>query len=680
MLFRNLRKRLLVVVVLLVLVMSSVAIGSVLTSENPTSRWVAVQARQEKLVAWPDETDLGVRTPLIYVHGISHDTPAGSVVSDEISVATFEMLDTNMRNSIFPQEHGIVFDKCFKTYRFQYDEDLSPEENGAVFADIIVSAFEWANEDIEVIIIGHSVGGVVALYAEPNPEALVAGVVGLGVPVNGTPLADPVVLRDICVREVGSRDGNVLADNIIAAFDFESGVMQWLHPNSWERKRFLQTIWFDDNCYFIAGSIEPVRWDTVEGTWRAVGFLDSMFIAGNSHGAGAQAYGFGAAVIESAGYGSSDGMVPVSSAMADGHRDNAHALFAGEYDHSQIVRGAGDMDCHRLVAQAILDIYNDIPKREMIDFGEIEDALPDMDWVADLSGFGITLDSPVDWWSQNGSDLIVHLENGSSRTLPLVVEEGVEIDIDESGWRLAVPSSNGLVVYDLDEGSSRLLIDEPVDAVGWCDGTQEGYLIVARDKAIQVVDTRSLYFGTLLRDERLRVTSRIAVQNGKFYLANHAWGSYALDLYSADVTKRYHDLDDVHRFRENVTFPPRKMSRSIAGIHQDGKFSKLEWLANQKLTQDVEIRWLLGNNLMTNLLFDQVSDMTITDQGEILVCADGEIMSLQLDAAREYYNEYREEVKRLRRNKLPMPEKIVTEIDMGKVLPVVGYGSVVGSS
>ncbi len=110
----------------------------------------------------------GRGTPIVLVHGLFHNSSAWIVMLHRLKQAGFTNIHTYQYDSFFK-----TFDPAVKGLEDKLDQLLGPNPNS------------------KVILIGHSLGGLVCRKAAGNPNysKRIAGLVALGSPHNGSDLA-----------------------------------------------------------------------------------------------------------------------------------------------------------------------------------------------------------------------------------------------------------------------------------------------------------------------------------------------------------------------------------------------------------------------------------------------------------------------------------------------------------
>ncbi|MGQ9632571.1 MAG: esterase/lipase family protein [bacterium] len=133
-----------------------------------------------------DDLPLGQRTPLILIHGCGSEgwSPA------EIKRRKADKQRWLPLLQFF--KYDSEFNSTFKVYRFVYDSRMGIPEN-AHLLDQSIDNSELKGE--RLIILAHSMGGLIARYLISQREEDVLLLITLGTPHHGSPLANPSWVR-----------------------------------------------------------------------------------------------------------------------------------------------------------------------------------------------------------------------------------------------------------------------------------------------------------------------------------------------------------------------------------------------------------------------------------------------------------------------------------------------------
>lgn len=128
---------------------------------------------------------------------------------------------------------------------------------------------------------------------------------------------------------------------------FDAPGVQWLLPNypplmELRRKRRLDASWT-----LIGGQVQPAG-DGVMSRNLQLGWLLDRALLADGNDQDVKAYQVGALVMQKAGIaGGSDGVVPLSSALCEGHAGDARIVrLQSDHNHSQMWWGNGSMELH----------------------------------------------------------------------------------------------------------------------------------------------------------------------------------------------------------------------------------------------------------------------------------------------------------------------------------------------
>ncbi|PJZ78983.1 alpha/beta fold hydrolase [Leptospira neocaledonica] len=245
---------------------------------------------------------------------------------------------------------GSVYDE-FEIYVFTYRTSDYIEVNGRRFIDSLNAAF---NSSDKVVVVAHSMGGLVARAAiqhANNTEDVIDHIVSLGTPYYGSPYSSP------------QYTGNLSTIGTIIKFMTDTPGGQGLaYTNG------------------ISAGVDPITPAIVDGTNQAFNFfLEKMIakttydpittvyggnmVAGNcSDTDHATTYRAACTVITSGDpvFGSSDGIVPLNSALLNGRAGTQHTV--GNMDHSQMsFRNEGGMAGGLTIVKTHFDnVFNEV--------------------------------------------------------------------------------------------------------------------------------------------------------------------------------------------------------------------------------------------------------------------------------------------------------------------------------
>ncbi|MEZ4210617.1 MAG: hypothetical protein R3B38_02815, partial [Patescibacteria group bacterium] len=599
------------------------------------------------------------------VHGIFSDNDNQDKILDyQKTVELWDPLLLYLSNDPI-DNRGLKFDKCFNIRYFRYDWKAGPWRNAQALRAKYEGILGVDDKDTPIILISHSMGGLVGMCERSIPGSRVIGLIGCGVPVDGSPFADREGVYAQCMAEQGPVVGKVVADYLTRRLDFSSEGMKWLRPIYGPREDAWQQLSFDDSYYFLAGERTAVNPKSEAGKFTLAMLFDAVAVEHDDYLLSTELYGYGAYLIESMGYGANDGTVPADSALARGLGKGPWRYQISDCDHSQIIRGNGGSKSFEIISDALWQLYDSIPNKVAEDFGPIEEIRLDLSWSEDLSGFVPRLKSPIKWWSQDGNSLRVVCEDGQALSLRVHCEAGYEVDVDSSGWWIAIPSSSGLVVMDLEQGRSIQTVSGNVTAVGWSD--TPGILAYVDDGSVQLLDVNTGFFRTLMVASGMRLTTRLVVVDESIYFADQRQAGF--DVYRIDAIRQTYDINQAVLMVSDATSPPRRLKDSVVVMTRSDVVTSADWILEGGSPQDMELKQILNQGIITggsSPVFRSCNDIAMSSDGETILLIDGRAMVLNYLEARKYLDEAkskRRSLLRIDRSKWPDTVKVVVDKD-----------------
>jgi pimeloyl-ACP methyl ester carboxylesterase len=664
---------------LIALVLCSVTVGSVAAwNEADPDNPIANQIQFEQAKKVPGEL-IWISPPgpvagkmlIVLVHGW---TPGGWLSREEV-IHTFEPMLINWRGlpagttGVFVNDFGVRFDDRFSVVAYRYDTSVSPDENGRRLWKLLEGNPEITLREIQILPIGHSMGGIVAQGYRVIEEHKLQGMIGVGVPINGSPADDLVAVTAWANKVFGKIYGPKLVTAITNGIDFETDGIRWLAPNFPPRRQLFEAEPLDENCYLYAGAIKPVPIKAGPILWNLVGLFDAAKLQGDDYQKAMIAYPFAASMIEGLGGGPNDGMVPRSSAL---YASKAVLCDLGDCNHTQVIRGAGnDYEIHRKIAHGVWAIYQKTIKHDP-QFGVFDIALPNWEIGNDLKGFGIKLGQPVSVWWQSGGQVFVLGGKAAAADLKITADTNREVAVDATGWRMAVPSSNGINVFNFQAGEAhRILEGCDVRAVGW----HGGKLLAVYNHALWLISEDQQIERVMVRDEKLSAGSRLVVAGETVYLASNA-SAGKWDVYKIPVSAHQWLITDKRiSLIQAVAFKPRLAKSSVLGIYQEGGRSKIEWLSAGWLGPVRQVRPVI-DKLITEDILGAVTDVAVTSQDEVYLIIDGRVCQLNMDLAKLYAMEGLALVLAAKQEGRPEATMVV---DLERLVSAVGAGVNLGA-
>lgn len=606
---------------------SVLAVGTAvaMVASNPDSAPAnAVQMNRRgklngKMIRYQDSDPLGNRVVLPMFHGWSNEPDIRAMPSEESVVRTFSPAIEHWKvvaPALIHQEFSDIFLPVIVCYPPQ--EDLATNCQMAWY--LIESDPEFTQPGVWVIPYGHSMGVLVAKGYRNIDDGKCVGLVGNGGPLGGSSFPDPVAIERGSIKLLGKSRSTWVMGQINKKFDFTLPGVRSLRPDSLTRKRIVETEPFDDSCYLFYGQIKPAPLDPFSIAIDITDGLDVVLLSGADNSRGDVVYPRLANLLEAAGETPGDGMVSAVSAVTGA--SGAHTINAGEYNHSQIVRGAGDTWLFDQQLLALWAIYQSTEKKDP-KFGLFDWSVPALPEVGGDEE-GIRVEYPVSIWAVDGAGLVVWNEGSASwQMLPIQIQAGVEPAVDESGTLVAVPGTDGVKVYDLANGTVTQTTMAAATAVGWSGAR----LLVAEDDELILIDPALGLARVLVRDQRLQVTHRLVADEKTVWWVNQAGSSTS--LLRVGLAAVHLSLDDplIETVDSQVPYIPRPTLEGVVGIWQDGDRTKVEWQGRKFGGLDRPTKLLL-KHLETSEILGEATDIAVTADGEVLLLVDGLVRRL----------------------------------------------------
>jgi len=321
-----------------------------------------------RLVKWSQQKDITSKKVIIFVHGLYFaDSSMGNI--EYTSAETKFALKMDNLDYLGKEKFKNPTSHLAKFYLYEYD----PRQNVPKIAEDLAQAIRNnpSFNNNEIAIIGHSEGGLVLWELTQKYPNLIKGGICLGAPIMSTPLVHKEV-RDGAVKKVFQHSGELL----IPKFDALGKGSEHLE---FHRKMPFQT---QGNLYFFAGSIKISRlplpqWVTGR-IKHYVDILDVMFAAGKNFFTGMednrQFCELLADIIQKSDWSAngkwdhaSDGLVPISSALAGAIKEDEHHRVFLDYDHSELMSGKDDFNLDRVTLDILDQIISLMPQAEVGD-------------------------------------------------------------------------------------------------------------------------------------------------------------------------------------------------------------------------------------------------------------------------------------------------------------------------
>lgn len=656
---------------------AGVAVWNGKDPDNPIANSIQTGRRESipvKLEPWDEEGPINDRIVLLFASGLNNEETPDGLMSAETVENTFKMSLANWR-VIFPRDYKVEFDDRFVAYKIRYDCTKDIVQNGRFWWQAIEAHPELTRRDTKIILVDHSMAVLLGIQYWLLEDRKCVGMLALGGPVGGSPWSDPVELRRCCVAWLGKVEGNKLADLLVSQVNFDTDGMRGLVLGAEPWRGALAAKPLTQNCYFFVGQQAPAKSKVLpltviglEYLWGAASQKD------NVQQKAALSYPVLSAVMWAGGYGSNDGMVPDSFITDKSLIGQASVtVFPYETNHNEVANGVGgDMKTDEYKAAALWAISCSVLSGAPESVVEQVD-VPDTHIVDDLSGFGPKVDWPVAVWWQEGRRVFVS-ESGGSRVQELLLRNDGEIDVDAKGTQLAVPTSDGAIVYDLAEGTSRIVSREPATAVVWYGDE----LIVASKSQLSLVDPNEGGKRVLVSDEALSVHARPVVVGGKIFWANGVQAPFSCySLRVDDVHAVPINHSEVNKISGSGMARPRRGKGSVLGVYQDGDETRLEWLHVDPAAVEQQALKLLLTNMFTSKVLGEVTDLVAGTDGEVYLVIDGQVRHLDRSVANEKFLEghileLKEWLKGNRTSHLT--------IDLDELAPVIGQGDRLGAN
>lgn len=661
---------------------ATVAVASAATTgwnsvdpDNPVANQIQMARKRSlpgDLAPWEKEGPIDGRVALIFASGLNNETNPDGLMSDGTVTHTFEMSVTNWR-SIFQRKYPKSFDECFVMYKDRYDCRKDIVQNARWRLQRIEADPELTLKGTYYINVDHSMGDLIGIQSWLLDETKCAGMVGSGGPLGGSPWADPVELRRCCVAWLGTKKGNALSDLLLKQVDFNTDGMRGLRRGAKAWAKQLEAKPLDENCYLFFGHVAPAK-----GKVLPVGLLGLEHIWGAAskqdvaYQKAAQAYPLLSAVMWAGGYGPNDGMVPTSFTKDPKIVGKAHVrIIPYEADHAEVVKGSGgDLLIDEMKADALWAIYCSVHKEEK-ELGAFDERLPDSDIVSGLKGFGPKVSWPVDvwWWDHNGNLVVA---DTAGQVKKLSIRPRGEVDVDEKGTKLAVPTRDGTIVYDLATGKSRIVSKDASTAVAWY-GQQ---LVVASKARLSLLDPEQHAQRVLVADDGFATYFRPAIAGGRVYWANgdSPFSCYTLTIDDVHSVPLQHD--GVEKLDSGSLCVPRKGKQSVLGVYPEGEQTKLQWFYIEPAAVDQRILKETLNRLITSKVVGEVSDVAVASDGNVYLAIDGEIRHLDFQVAKSMLAEgtAKRAIALFKRE-----SKVEMVLDIDKLAPAIGEGDHLGA-
>ncbi len=299
--------------------------------------------------------------PVIWMHGwyATLDDPEG------LPDADLEVLFESAWISVpiyFDEVAPLDFVDCFKDYTFSYNPNDAVDLNGGRLYRH-GEAHPELTSGVSRIYIPHSMAGlVVQNLRERTRDKKFGGLLALGTPWHGAPVTQiDKVSKVLPSMALGLPVDKWMAEYLSKAKQhLASDGAVWLAVDHVGREASLDACPLDENCYLYAGTVTPILTIfSVDGALALDQMFDGLYGTKDKtklH----KSYRFTAGILERMGAGASDGMVPVSSAIASGDnaRCNIRQDWQGDKNHTQVVTEAGlAAELHRQMAKDLWELY-----------------------------------------------------------------------------------------------------------------------------------------------------------------------------------------------------------------------------------------------------------------------------------------------------------------------------------
>lgn len=347
----------------------------------------SLPSKEGRLVKWSGQKYTSTKK-IIFVHGLYFtDSPVGNI--DYASAETKFAFKMDNLNYLGEEKFKNPTSHLAEFWLYEYNPCQNVPKIAKDLAGVIKNNPSFNNSEIAVI--GHSEGGLVLWELTQKYPNLIKGGICLGAPIMSTPLAHKKV-RDVAVKKVFKHSGPL----VIPIIDDLAKGSEYL---AFHRKMPFQT---QGNLYFFAGSIKISRlnlplWLTGR-IKHYVDVLDVLITAGKNFLTGMednrQFCELLADIIEKSDWSignkwdkASDGLVPISSALAGVIKeDDRHKIWV-DHDHSELMTGkGGDFNLDRATLDIVDRILGLMPHTEVGDL--------DIPQLPDLSGI-IRAESPL---------------------------------------------------------------------------------------------------------------------------------------------------------------------------------------------------------------------------------------------------------------------------------------------
>jgi pimeloyl-ACP methyl ester carboxylesterase len=365
-----------------------------------------------ELVRWAEQRNTSSKK-IVFIHGAN---ATGYWKSGEVR---FDLKVRNL-NWIGEEDLGIPTSNLAEIWFYNY----YPNQPIDKIVNDLMLAIEGCEDfnGSQIALVGHSQGGVVAYRLIQQHPDLIDGAVCLGAPIQSTPLAFKEVLYT-ALKIVFKHIWNKL----IPKFDTLSKGTEQL------KFEYQAPDKLPDNVYLFAGSIGTMRikW-ALTWPWNLdhyINLIDVVASVGGNFFSGPkddrQFLEITADLIEKSDWGNngkwdklSDGLVPVSSALAGATKTDDQHVRIPDTDHTDLLSGKGDLTLDRMIFNCLVSML-DLKSQA----AAIEIILPDM---PDFSGLTIGGQSPlkrVKFAYVSSIDQKIYLTDGDwQQRIPIIVD------------------------------------------------------------------------------------------------------------------------------------------------------------------------------------------------------------------------------------------------------------------
>ncbi|HCL47535.1 TPA: hypothetical protein DHW58_00930 [Patescibacteria group bacterium] len=611
------------------------------------------------LTAW-DNLPLGARQPWIFVHGLHQENDTIDGMLPEDARKLFQLPMTNFQ-AIYREDFHRELLARVKPFLFTYNSERDDDDIARDLNALIEGNSELTGARVTLVFLVHSKGGCVTYnYVVHYGNRKFLRGVPLGSPLIGTVAAERDEM-EWASKKFYPLFGKKLMAVIEGGLNFDAPGVRWLQRNNPGLMQLHQTLPLDERWRLYAGKITPSSKNFIARNLQLALLADSVFIArlGNE---GDFYLPLCARLIDQAGGGASDGLVPVDSAQAKGYIKGALTRLEEDCNHYELLQGKqGDLALHRQIlydlltfvpgqapAEFKLDAW--LPVVPMIDLPQLAESRLTEARVVWVDGRGqlqianqggtdvrtLPLSGQFSWPSWDGDDIVAGREQIGSSDIVRIQSDGRIMRLTTNGTSTLPYAADGQLVY-IDNG--RLILRDQSGAA-----------------AIIVADP-------------LDLVSPPVMFGDKIYFAHQTAGK--IDLYWISTVHRHAQLSDAKRVMTDI-IRPIKIGNFLLGLSQTGEIKAVLGgflgLTGMGLPASVKA----SRKLIPGQVELDVDDLT----GELYLVADGQVRYLNGSMLANYAPDWAKELtaatleKREATLVIPLLDELVLVLGPGSQLDV----------